>query len=137
MASSAPGTEPIYLALDDALELYGAIIGGTPEQAADHLRDRGGLESALGRPRMHAHYEGADLALQAAVLAHGLAEGQFFIDGNKRIGLVAMLTFLEINGVIVTATPDQEVADWILGLSAGDTPARLAEQIRGASRSTD
>jgi prophage maintenance system killer protein len=42
------------------------------------------LESALGRPRAHAHYDGVDLALQAAVLAHGLAEGQFFIDGNKR-----------------------------------------------------
>lgn len=136
MTGSTAGAEPVYLVLDDALELYGAIIGGTAEQAADHLRDRGGLAGALGRPRMHAYYEGADLALQGAVLAHGLAEGQFFIDGNKRIGLIAMLTFLEINGVTITAT-DQELADWILGLSAGDTPGRLAERIRHASESTD
>jgi hypothetical protein len=47
-----------------------------------------------------------------------------------------MLTFLEINGAIIAAT-DQELADWILGLSAGETPERLAEQIRGASRSLD
>lgn len=135
MTAGIAGAEPIYLVLDDVLELYGAIVGSTTDQAADHLRDAGGLESALGRPSMHAHYEGADLALQAAVLAHGLAEGQFFIDGNKRIGLVVMLTFLEINGVIVTAT-DEELANWILGLSAGDTPGQLAEHIRGSSRAS-
>jgi prophage maintenance system killer protein len=61
-------------------------------------------------------------------------QGQFFIDGNKRIGLVAMLTFLEINGAVVAAT-DHELADWILGLSAGGTPIQLAKQIRSASRS--
>jgi hypothetical protein len=32
------------------------------------------------------------LALQAAVLAHGIAESQAFIDANKRLALVAMLT---------------------------------------------
>jgi prophage maintenance system killer protein len=43
-----------------------------------------------------------------------------------------MLTFLEINGAIITAA-DQELADWILRLSAGDPPERLAERIRAAS----
>ena len=37
--------------------------------------------------------------MQAAVLAHGIPEGQFFIDGNKRLALVAMLTLLEVRGV--------------------------------------
>ena len=55
-------------------ELYAAIIGGTAAQAVDHLRDPAGLQSALGRPAMHAHYEAADLALQAAVLARGIAD---------------------------------------------------------------
>ena len=48
-------------------------------------------------PRTYAHYESADLARQAAVFAHSIAEGQLFIDGNERTALVAMLTFLEIN----------------------------------------
>jgi hypothetical protein len=48
--------EPIYLELADALELYAAIIGGTPAQAADQLRGEGALEGALGRPRTYAHY---------------------------------------------------------------------------------
>jgi hypothetical protein len=36
--------EPLYLLLQDCLELCAAIIDGTPGQAADQLRDRPGLE---------------------------------------------------------------------------------------------
>jgi death-on-curing protein len=122
--------EPVYLELADALELYAAIIEGTVTQARDQLRNLAGLESALARPRIHAHYENADLALQAAVLAHGIAEGQPFIDGNKRLALVAMLTFVEINGQPIEAT-DPELAEWIISLSAGTTVEQLAELIRG------
>lgn len=125
------GDEPIYLLLEDALGLFAAIIDGTPGQAADHLRNRPGLEGALARPATYAHYQNADLALQAAVLAHGIAEGQFFIDGNKRLALVAMLTFLEVNGYRVDVA-DPELAAWILDLAAGAPPEELAERIRAA-----
>ena len=121
--------EPVYIELADALELYAAFIGGTTGKAADQLRDQAGLASALGRPRNYAHYQEADLALQAAALAHGIAESQAFVDGNKRLALVSMLTFLEINGYEVNAT-DPELADWIIGLSAGTTPEELAGVIR-------
>ena len=121
--------EPIYIELADALEFYAAIIGGTTGQAADQLRDQAGLESALGRPRNYTYYQEADLALQAAALAHGIAQSQAFFDGNKRLALVSMLTFLEVNGFEVSAT-DPELADWIIGLSAGTTPEELAELIR-------
>lgn len=123
------GEEPVHLELVDVLELYAAIIGGTVTQAADQLRDRAGLESALGRPRSYAHYAEAGLEFQAAVLAHGIAESQTFIDGNKRLALVAMLTFLEVNGYRVDA-PDPELAGWIVGLSAGTTPGQLAQLMR-------
>ena len=85
MAQDTGDGAPAYLDLEDALGLYAVIIDATVEQAADHLRDRGGLEGALGRPRSYADYQSADLALQAAVLAHGIAESQTFIDGNKRL----------------------------------------------------
>jgi death on curing protein len=85
--------EPIYIELADALEFYAAIIGGTTRQAADQLRDQAGLESALGRPRNYAHYQEADLALQAAALAHGVAESQAFIDGNKALGACPLRAF--------------------------------------------
>lgn len=122
--------EPVYLILEDALEIYAAIIDATASQAADHLRTRDALEGALARPAHYAHYQQADLALQAAVLAHGIAETQPFIDGNKRTALVAMLTFLEINGHYVSAT-DRELADWIVSLSGGTTADELADILRG------
>ena len=67
------------------------------------------------------------------MLAHGIAESQTFIDGNKRLALVAMLTFLEINGYRVEA-PDSELAAWILSLSAGATPAQLGKILRDRLR---
>jgi len=124
--------EPLYLDIDDVLELYGAIVGGTIDEAAAQLRNRSGLEGAVARPASHAHYAGADVALQAAVLAHGIAETQPFIDGNKRAALVALLTFLEVNGSRVRAT-DPELADWIISLSKGVTPEELATRIRAAT----
>ena len=133
MAEQSPGHEPVYLTLDDVLELFAAIIDATPTEASNQLRSRDGLAGALARPATHAHYEDADLALQAAVLAHGIAETQPFIDGNKRIALVAMLTFLEINGIGLEAS-DPELATWIIGLSAGSTPEDLADEIRSVAQ---
>ena len=80
------------------------------------------------------NYQDADLALQAAVLAHGIAEGQQFIDGNKRTALIAMLVFLEINGWRVEAS-DLDLADWILSFSMGATPETVAKLLRLAMRS--
>jgi death-on-curing family protein len=137
MAEERPaGIGPVYLTLGDVLELYALIIGATDVEAGDQLRNRDGLEGALARPETYAHYQDADLALQAAVLAHGIAEGQHFIDGNKRTALVAMLTFLEINGWRVKA-PDPELADWILSFSAGATPEMVATLLRPTLRRTD
>jgi death-on-curing protein len=128
--------EPVYLTLADVLELHALIIGATAIEAADQLRNRAGLESAIARPETYAHYQDADLALQAAVLAHGIAEGQQFIDGNKRTALIAMLVFLEINGWRVEAS-DPELADWILGFSRDVTPEEVARLVTSAMRSIE
>jgi death-on-curing protein len=88
------------------------------------LRDHAGLEAAIARPQAYAHYEAADLALQAAALAHGIAESQLFIDGNKRVALAAMHTFLLINGLQLHAS-QEERARWILDLAA---PGRTADE---------
>ncbi len=124
---------PVYLTLADVLELYGLIIGAGAAEAADQLRNRAGLESAIARAETYAHYQNADLPLQAAVLAHGIAESQCFIDGNKRAALIAMLAFLEINGWRVDA-PDPVLADWILSFSAGASPEDVASQVKSTMR---
>jgi len=75
----------------------------------------------------------ADIATQAAALAHGIAEGQPFLEGNKRIGLIALRTFLAINGYDVEAS-QEEKAEWMISLSRGQTIEELAERIRGVLR---
>lgn len=129
--SEAGGVEPVYLTLENVLDLYALIVGTTRSAAVDQLRNRSGLESAIARPETYAHYEDADLASQAAVLAHGIAESQCFLDGNKRAALIAMLAFLEVNGWRVEAS-DPELADWILSFSAGTAPEEVAVRIRAA-----
>jgi death on curing protein len=121
----------LYLEAEDVLGLYAEIFGLSMEEAGDRLRNEEGLRSALNRPRTYAHYQGADIALQAAVLAHGIAEGQYFLEGNKRTALVAMRTFFAINGYDVDAS-QRERADWILSLSKGVTAEQLAERLRRA-----
>jgi prophage maintenance system killer protein len=63
------------------------------------------------------------------VLAYGVAETQPVIDGNERLALVAILTFLELNGLRVSAA-DRELADWIIGFSCGVSPHETADLIR-------
>lgn len=127
--------ETIYLGVEDVLTLYSEIFGYTLREAEDHLRNRDGLEGALARPLWQAHYGGADLAKQAAVLAHGIAESQLFVDGNKRTALAAMRLFLLVNGFEVAAS-QEEKAQWILDLSADLDEAGLAEVLRHVMRAT-
>jgi death-on-curing protein len=129
--SGNPGQELLYLGLDDVLGLYADLFGLTDQEARDRLRIEVGLSGALGRPQNYAHYQGADIALQAAVLAHGIAEGQHFLEGNKRTALVALRTFLSINGYNVDVS-QEERANWIISLSQGTTVDQLAERIRNA-----
>ncbi len=100
-----------------ALGLYAEIFRCSDAQARDQLRDFSGLQGALARPASYAHYEQADLPLQAAALAHGLAEGQLFIEGNKRVALAALHTFLLVNGLQIDAS-QEERARWVLDLAA-------------------
>jgi death-on-curing protein len=129
--SGNPRQELLYLGLDDVLGMYADIFGLTDQEARDRLRNEVGLSGALSRPQNYAHYQSADVALQAAVLAHGIAEGQHFLEGNKRTALVALRTFLSINGYNVDVS-QEERANWIISLSQGTTVDQLAERIRNA-----
>lgn len=124
-----------YLTDFGIIRLHATIMGCTVEEARDWLRSPAGLNSAIIRPRNAAYYEeDADIPLQAAYLAHGVAEGQLFIDGNKRTGLVAMETFLNANGYWLTAT-DDALVEWMLDLSKGLSVYGLAKRISDNSES--
>jgi hypothetical protein len=69
-------------------------------------------------------------------LAHGLAEGQLFVDGNKRVALAALHTFLLVNGLQIDAS-QEERAHWILSwpLRAGQPKRKSGiSQLGFASR---
>ena len=85
---------------------------------------------------MYAHYCQADLALQAAVLAHGIAERQVFIDGNKRTALIVMLLFLEANGHRLTAS-ESDLFEWMLALIQGMDSEEFAARLRAAITPAD
>lgn len=46
---------------------------------------------------------------KAARLGFSLVSNHAFVDGNKRIGMLVMLTFLELNGIKVSFTNDEIV----------------------------
>lgn len=120
--------ETIYLEIEDVLGFYADLFDCSLAQAGDQLRSSDGLESALARPQFYAHYEDADLAMQAAVLAHGIAETQPFVEGNKRTALATLRAFLLLNGYTVTASQHERM-EWMLSLAEGATAEALAERI--------
>ncbi len=96
------------------------------------IRDENALESALARPQQEWHYaDEADLATLAAAYGFGLVNKHPYRDGNKRIGFLAIATFLGINGYELQAT-DHEVVAEIVNLADGRvSEGQLAVWIRG------
>ena len=80
--------------------------GGDPE-----LRDIGLLDSAL--QQAFQSFGGQELyptkEEKGARLGYSLIANHAFVDGNKRIGMYVMLTFLEVNGIRLNPT-NEEVA---------------------------
>ncbi len=109
-------TEEIeYLDLDDLVAAAEVAVGGRPE-----VRDWGLLESALARSKASVFGEDAYPGLngKAAALLHSVVTNHALVDGNKRLGLVAVLLFYGMNGYDLTATEDERV-DLILAIADG------------------
>ncbi len=87
----------------------------------ESIRDVALLESALGNA--FATFGGAELyptiEEKAARLGFALISNHAFVDGNKRIGVLVMLTFLAVNGIWVNAT-NADVVALGLGVAAGE-----------------
>ena len=110
----------------DQLREHGGLPG---------IRDENVLESALARPQQKWHYaEETDLAALAAAYGFGIVKSHPYRDGNKRIGLLAIATFLGINGYDLQAT-DADVVTQVVALANNRiSEAELADWIRTHSR---
>ena len=105
-----------WLEADDLASIHSELIaefGGPPG-----LRDRALLESAAARPKHLVTYEQPTAFDLAAAYAFGLARNHPFVDGNKRVALVAAFAFLELNGWTVQAEEAAAVLVF-LDLAAG------------------
>lgn len=106
----------------DQLREHGGLPG---------VRDENALESALARPQQKWHYaDVTDVSALAAAYAFGLVRNHPYRDGNKRIGFLAMATFLGLNGYELDATDAEVVAEIVAVADGGVSENGLADWIR-------
>lgn len=115
-----------------------AVLAMHDQQIAEHgglsgVRDLTIIQSALARPQNLLAYGSPDAADLAAAYAYGLARNHGFIDGNKRIGFLVAVTFLDVNGYEFVG-PEEEVIRTMLAVASGEmTEVSLAEWFRRAT----
>lgn len=111
---------PQFLTLDevmdihrDQIERYGGMLG---------VRDLELLESAIAAPQsgFGDQYLHGDLFEMASAYLFHVVQNHPFLDGNKRVGIAAALTFLELNGV-ETKIPNQVLVATVLAVAQGKT----------------
>ena len=95
--------------------------GGDP-----NLRDIALLESAL--ESAFQTFDGEELypskEEKGARLGYSLISNHAFVDGNKRIGMYIMLTFLEVNGIRIYPSIDEVIR---VGLSVASGEMKYEE----------
>jgi death on curing protein len=117
MSESSNDDGPKWLAYEQVIAIHSRQLrrfGG-----AAGLRDEGLLRSALDGPINKWHCQQAELPEVAAAYAFGFAKNHAFVDGNKRMAFMSMMTFLWKNGV--RFAPDQaQATKIIMSLAAGE-----------------
>lgn len=100
------------------LLLYEFIVEATG--GAFGIRDEKILDSAL--EASYQTFDGNELypskEEKAARLGYGLVANHPFVDGNKRIGIYVMISFLEVNGINIEFT-DEEIEKLAISIADG------------------
>lgn len=107
----------------DQVARYGGSAG---------LRDLNLLKSAVAMPQatFGGEYLHSDIFEMAAAYLFHVVKNHPFLDGNKRVGAVAAIIFLALDGYDFTA-PEDELAEIVFGLARGElTKAHIAIFIR-------
>lgn len=112
---------------DQLMRLHTKVSARTG--GSDALRDHGLVESALARA--DSGFAGSELyptvSEKAGAVCAGLISNHGFMDGNKRIGVMAMLLILRKNGVQLRYTQQELIA---LGMDAAKGALRTPEIIQ-------
>ena len=110
--------EPFFLTFAEIIEIHDYQIehfGG-----GEGLRDIELLKSAIGMPSatFGGEYLHPTILEMAAAYLYHLVENHPFVDGNKRVGAMAALIFLDLNGYDFDAS-DAEFTDMVLKVASG------------------
>jgi len=119
------GSEVEYLDLDDLLGLVRALRTGP-------VRDVGLLDSAAARHRSHVLGQEAypTLPLKAAAVLHSLARNRPIVDGNERLGWLATVVFLDLNGH-APDLDDDAAPRLVMDVAAGEADVEeIADRLR-------
>lgn len=99
------------------IQIHNMLIQETG--GANGIRDEGLQDSALNAPFQS--FDGDDIyktiQTKAARLGFSIVNNHAFVDGNKRVGILVMMTFLEMNGIILECS-NQELIELGLGLAS-------------------
>lgn len=114
-----------YLDLED-------LLGLVRDLGVGPVRDLGLLDAARLRPASSAF--GADayptLDLKAAALLHSLARNHPLVDGNKRLGWLATVVFLDLAGAAPMVS-DDEAFDLVMDAASGSAEVvEIADRLR-------
>ena len=118
--------QPYWLDVPDVKAIQGEIIAASG--GAIGLLNEGNLEATLSKPKqLYTYGEAVTLFDLAAAYGYGLVKNHCFVDGNKRIALIAMYTFLAVNGVELTAS-EVDAATYFWDLAATRDPQDICMQ---------
>lgn len=127
--------DPAWVTTDEVVAINADQVRQTGE--THFVRDEGGLEAAVMRPRHHHHYaEDTDVFVLASTLLLGIAQNHPFEQGNKRTAFLAMALFLEKQGLRLSPAEDgtafaQQIEDFIVSHAEPHEVGRwLAERVR-------
>lgn len=104
---------PVFLNLDEVLYIHRQEI--TLASGEPNIRDLEAVKACIEAPK--ASFGGEflyDLFGMAATYISCLTMRHPFVDGNKRTALGSALTFLYINGIELTESYNEELADLVL-----------------------
>jgi death-on-curing protein len=114
----------IFLTVEQVIDFHTEII--TELGGAHGIREMGLLISAIEMPKASMFGEFLHLSIydKAAAYLYHIVCNHPFVDGNKRSGLVAALTFLEVNAVILEYD-ENKLEDLVVKVAEGKVDKTL------------
>ena len=123
---------PVWVLRETVLTLHEQSLAEFGGMAG--IRDEGLLDSALSKPENLFTYGKRGICDLAASYGFGLVKNHPFIDGNKRVGFIVAVVFLELNGYRFQST-EAEAAVRTLALAAGElSEAQFAAWLKANAR---